>query len=78
MNKNQFSSFKGFDNFSNFEISTNANGETVLLSPPVKAGMDWNELIVSWNADAPTGTFLKVEAQAIAPAHTTKFYTMAL
>jgi hypothetical protein len=78
MPKNQFSSFKGLDNFSNFAASTNANGETVLLSPTIEAGMDWNELIVSWNADAPAGTFVKVEAQAVAPGHTTKFYTMGL
>lgn len=76
MTKNQFSSFKSLDNFSNFATSTNASGETVLLSPPIKADMNWNELIVSWNAVAPTGTYVKVEAQAIAPAHTTKFYTM--
>jgi Peptidase_C39 like family len=78
MTKNQFASFKGLDDFANFASSTNASGETVLLSPPIKAGMDWNELIVSWNADAPTGTLVKVEVQAIAPAHTTKFYTMGL
>jgi hypothetical protein len=78
MTKNQFSSFKGLNQFSNFAVSTNASGETVLLSPPINAGMDWNELIVSWNADAPTGTFVKVEAQAIAPSRTTKFYTMGL
>lgn len=78
MSKNRFSSFKGLNNFSNFQASTNAGGERVLLSRAVNAGMDWNELIVSWNADAPRGTFVKVEAQAISPAHTTKFYTMGL
>jgi Peptidase_C39 like family len=78
MNNNRFSSFKGLDNFSNCDVSTNANGETVLLSPQINAGMDWNELIVSWNANAPTGTFLKVEAQAVTPSHATKFYAMGL
>lgn len=78
MSKNQFSSFKGIDNFSNFAASTNANGESVLVSPPIRAGMDWNELIVSWNADAPAGTFVKVEAQAIAPGGATRYYTMGL
>jgi hypothetical protein len=77
MTKNQFSSFKGLDNFSNFAVSTNANGETVLLSPQIDAGMDWNELIVSWNAEARAGTFVKVEAQAVA-SRTTQFYTMGL
>jgi hypothetical protein len=77
-NTSQFSSFKGFDQFSNFAASTNAGGETVLLSPPVKAGMDWNELIVSWNAHAPAGTFVKVEARAVSADRMTKFYTMGL
>lgn len=77
MSKNQFSSFKGLDDFSNFTASTNA-GETVLLSPVVSAGIVWNELIVSWNADAPPATFVKVEARAIWPGHRTKFYTMGL
>lgn len=76
MTKSKFSSFKGVDDFSNFTTSTNDKNETVLLSPKIKAGMDWNELIVSWNADAPTGTYVKVEAQAILPDHTTKYYMM--
>jgi hypothetical protein len=76
MTKGKFSSFKGVDDFSNFTASTNKNGETVMLSPRITAGMKWNELIVSWNADALAGTFLKVEAQAISPSHKTKFYTM--
>lgn len=78
MTKSKFSSFKGLDSFSNFTASTNAQGETVLLSPEIPAGMDWNNLIVSWNADAPPGTFLRVETQAITPNHRTKFYTMGM
>jgi len=78
MTKTKFSTFKGQDNFSTYTASTNANGETILLSPEIAAGMDWNELIVSWNAAAPPGTFLKVEVRAISPKHTTKFYTMGL
>ena len=38
----------------------------------------WNELVVSWNADAPPETWLKVEARAIYPDHETKFYTMGV
>jgi Peptidase_C39 like family len=78
MKTNNFSSFKGVNNFSKFAASTSANGETILLSPKIKAAIEWNNLIVSWNADAPTGTFLKVEARAILPEHATKFYTMGL
>jgi Peptidase_C39 like family len=73
-----FSSFTGLDDFSQFAVSTNGDGETVLLSPKIKSAIDWNQLIVSWNADAPAGTFLKVEARAFLPDHQTKFFTMGL
>src|SRR5215469_13810168 len=76
MTKSKFSSFKGVDHFADFTTSTNSQGETVLTSPKISAGMDWNQLIVSWNADAPKGTYVNVEAQAISPDHTTKYYTM--
>lgn len=78
MTNENFSHFTGLDDFSQFTSSTNADGETVLLSPEIPAGMDWNELIVSWNAAAPDGTFLKIEASAQLPDHATKFYTLGL
>ena len=76
MTKSKFSSFKGVDHFADFTTSTNAQGETVFTSPKISAGMDWDQLIVSWNADAPKGTYINVEAQAISSDHTTKYYTM--
>lgn len=76
--KNGFSYFTGLEKFSNFSRSKNENDETVLLSPKIKSRIIWNELIVSWNADAPAGTFIKVEASAILPDHATKFYTMGV
>jgi hypothetical protein len=54
----------------------NENGETILLSPTIPSRIAWNELIVSWNADAPAGTFVKIEARAKLPDHPTKFYTL--
>jgi hypothetical protein len=74
--KTGFSQFVGIDNFSTFTRSRNEHGETVLLSPEIKPGFYWNELIVSWNAEAPVGTFLKVEARAIAAGHATRFYAL--
>lgn len=71
-----FSRFIGLTDFSNFTQSTEVSGEKVLLSPEIKSPIPWNQLIVSWNADAPAGTFLKVEASAILPGHATKFYTL--
>ncbi|MEI9865482.1 MAG: C39 family peptidase [Limisphaerales bacterium] len=74
--KDNFSRFVGMEKFSNFTRSRDEIGETVLLSPKIGSPISWNNLIVSWNADAPPGTFLKIEACAISTNHTTKFYTL--
>jgi hypothetical protein len=71
-----FAHFDGWDNFSEFDRAQNEHGETVLLSPEIQCASPWNQLIVSWNAEAPGGTFLKIEARAIDPGHATKFYTL--
>lgn len=75
-NRPGFSHFVGTDNFSKFSCSQNENGETILLSPKIKPAIPWNELVVSWNASAPAGSFLKIEARAISPGRTTKFYAL--
>jgi len=71
-----FSRFTGLDDFSSFARSQDDQGDAVLLSPEIASSIDFNQLIVSWNADAPTGTFLTVEARAMEPDHQTKFYTL--
>src|SRR5438309_7143331 len=73
---NNFSYFSAVKNFSVFTESQNEKGETLLLSPEVKSPIPWNQLIVSWNASVPSGTFLKVEASAISSGAQTKFYTL--
>ncbi|MDE3066234.1 MAG: peptidase C39 family protein [Verrucomicrobiota bacterium] len=73
-----FSRFIALDNFAKFARSKSENGETVLLSPVIPAGIDWDELVVSWNAAAPSGTFLKVEASAISSDRATRFYSWGL
>ena len=50
----------------------------VLTSPEIPVPIAWDELVVSWNATAPSGTYLKIEARGIYPDHSTKFYTMGL
>jgi hypothetical protein len=75
--KSEFSHFVGLDDFSSFTRTQNERGETVLLSPKINSEIPWNELIVSWNAGAPAGTFLKVETRAISADHITKFYQLA-
>src|SRR5580704_14795138 len=71
-----FSHFTGFENFSRFTSSTNENGEQVMVSPVIPGHIVWNQAIISWNADAPAGTYVKVEACAISGGWQTKFYTM--
>lgn len=66
------------ENFADFEHATNRTGGLILLSPKIDSPIPWNELIVSWNAIAPAGTFLKVEASAILPDHASRFYTMGI
>ncbi len=71
------SHFIGIKTFSKFKKETTQN-ETVLTSPEIKMAIAWDELVVSWNAAAPSGTSLKIEARGIFPDHKTKFFTMAL
>jgi hypothetical protein len=74
-----FSHFVAVKKFSKFKKSSGAQtNETVLTSPVFSAPISWNELVVSWNADAPPGSYLKIEARGIYPDHSTKFYTMGL
>jgi len=77
-NANHFTHFVGIDYFTNFTRTLNPEGEAVLISPPIQAEIAWNELILSWNADAPAGTFLRIEARAISGEHHTKFYTFGV
>lgn len=72
-----FSHFIGLQDFSSFLRVRGDNGATVLLSPEINSHMVWNELIVSWNAEAPAGTFVKLEASAQSASTHTKFFTLA-
>lgn len=72
----QYSQFIAFEDFSTFAHLENADGEAVLLSPEIKTRGEWNQLVLSWNLDAPPGSFLKVEASAIFTNGATKFYSL--
>jgi hypothetical protein len=43
---------------------------------PFEAGIEFNEAIVSWNIEHPQVAAIKVEARALGPDHTTKWYTL--
>lgn len=71
--------FVGFSRFSSFKQSDGArSGETVLESPVIAAGIHWDQLVASWNAETPDAAYLKVEARALYPGRATKYYTMGL
>ena len=71
-----YSHFIGLTRFDDFTRSTDTNGETILLSPILPAVMNWNQLVVSWNATAPAGTYLKFEARALNRGKSTRFYSL--
>lgn len=60
-----------------FHLVSERAGERVLEASGLGPGFDWNELIVSWNAEDRTGTGLVVEVRARGEAVATKFYTLA-
>lgn len=71
--------FVGFDNWTRFERKEGDVPNTlVLTSPVVRTGIDANEIVVSWNAESPQATGLKVEARAFSGDIPTKYYTLGL
>jgi len=72
---NQFIPFKDFSSFA--QSPGERTNEIMLLSPQITAGINWNELIVSWNAKLSDSSYLKLEVRAIYQDRATKYYTMA-
>jgi hypothetical protein len=70
-----YSHFTGLTDFSKFSRKQNSASEVVLLSPKIQSPIEWDQLVLSWNAQASLGTFLKVEARAFQSRHATKFYS---
>ena len=71
------SGFIGIADFSKFTRDAMGH-ELVLTSLEIPVPIAWDELVVSWNAKTPSGTYLKIAARGIYPNHTTKFYTLGL
>jgi hypothetical protein len=70
-----YSHFTALTDFSKFERKQNSDGQVVLLSPKIKSPIEWDQLVLSWNAQAAPGTFLIAEARAFQSRHATKFYS---
>jgi hypothetical protein len=69
--------FVGIHHFDDFKSETATNGDVVQTSPVIKAPIQWNELVASWNTTPIQGT-LTVEARGIYADHETKFYTLGV
>ncbi len=73
------SHFLALTDFANFAPTAGERpGEIVLTSPELEAPLAWNELVVSWNAEMPSGTYLKIEARAMRENGAPKYYTLGL
>ena len=70
--------FKAWDTFRDFQFSTLPDGGgLVFTSPEAEAPFAWDELVVSWNVEAPPGSVVRVEARAIDGTNSTRFYKIA-
>jgi len=71
--------FIGINRFRGFEKTRGgAIGEIVLTSPIVVPRIQFDEVVVSWNVEMPTNTYLKIEARALYASGPTKYYLMGL
>lgn len=71
--------FVGLEDFSRWTRSPGpATNGYVLTSPPLPAGLAWNQLVLSWNALTPPGTGLKFEARPAPASSGARFYTLGL
>lgn len=69
--------FIGLTRFGNFEKTRGTNAtEMVLTSPVIAPEIQWDELVVSWNAEAAPETYLRVEARGIRFGRPTPWYWM--
>ncbi len=72
----QFLDWDRFDDWSRDPGPSAA--QWTLTSPAIAAGMDWNEAVLSWNAETPPGTGLKFELRRLGPAPETPWYVLGL
>lgn len=70
--------FLGLHRFDDFTHEAGEDGARILVSPVIPAPIPWDQLVVSWNADAPPHSWLTLEARAICTGRQTKYYTLAL
>lgn len=73
------SQFIGLTKFKDFSETWNADKtELVLTSETIRTDIVWDEFVLSWNTDAPTNAQFILEARAVYPERTTKYYTLGV
>lgn len=72
----QFIAFKSFGTFK--KSPGQQPGEIILTSREIHSRIAWDELIASWNVEIPASAYLKIEARAVYPDRTTKWYGLGL
>lgn len=71
--------FLSWDRFADWESQTGEKaGQRVLVSPPIRPAIAWDEAVLSWNAATPPGTGLKFELRRLDPSPPTRFYVLGL
>ena len=67
--------FLGITRFRGFVVTMEA-GQRTTTSPVLTSAGDWDQLIVSWNADTPPGASVRVQARALGDGRATRWYEM--
>jgi len=71
--------FIGFASFENFATTPGPGpDQTLLTSPETNARIEFDEVILSWNARTPSGSYLVFEARALYTNSATKYYTLGI
>src|SRR2546426_11878468 len=69
--------FVAFDSFGSFAQTDGSHpGEKVFTSPVIVARINFEEVIVSWNAETAEDSYVVVEARALYTNAPTKYYKM--
>lgn len=72
----RFLAFAAFDDWR--RVPGSSSNEWSLTSAPLTPGIEWNELVLSWNAVTPPGTGLKFEAQPGGADPAAPFFVLGL
>jgi len=59
-------------------VARSIPNETILISREIHARIDWTELIASWNADTPAGTWIETQISARFGSRWTKWYNLGV